>query len=79
MSDETGKITAYCEKHSPHVAVVVDDIDDDKSKVKCPQCGHDFGTWGDVKAQMLEAAKADLQEQLLAPFKNSKLWKVRKG
>ncbi|ALK09512.1 hypothetical protein [Blastochloris viridis] len=54
MSD--GKITATCTKCNVELSVA--NIDDDNSLVVCPQCGTEFGKWGEVKTK-LKAMLAD--------------------
>ncbi len=50
----------------------VDDEDDDSSIVYCPKCEKKFGTYGEVKAKALQAAKEKAVESLKGLFKNRK-------
>lgn len=52
------ELTATCKKCD--VKLEVGNIDDDASHVTCPECGHDFGKWGDVKVEMKELVKDKL-------------------
>ncbi|HEV7437051.1 MAG TPA: hypothetical protein VGO22_19635 [Pseudorhizobium sp.] len=78
MPDEEDRVnvTAQCMLHEPPVPVVVEDAENDGSKVTCPKCGKDYGSWGEVKAAMTEAATAQQQEKLTAPFQGLEGWKV---
>ena len=57
---------------------VVEDTNDEDSIVSCPKCKKEFGKWGTIKKAALDQTRQDLQERLLAPFKNSKHWKLTK-
>lgn len=76
MAPEENSVTAQCLAHDPPVPVVVGNIDDDNSRVTCPECHADFGSWGEVKTQMLESARKELQDELVKPFEGLKGWKV---
>lgn len=57
MSQPDMTASATCTAHDPAVPLHVQDENDDSSRVTCPECQTDFGTWGEIKAKMLEAAK----------------------
>lgn len=66
------QITVNLECPKCKVAPHVDDESDDGSMVYCPECGNKFGTFGDVKAKALDAAKSKAQDMLRAAFKGRK-------
>jgi hypothetical protein len=58
---ETDEQGALCLDHDPPVALMIGDTDNDNSRVRCPQCQRDFGTWGEFKAALSGAAAERLQ------------------
>lgn len=75
MSDEM-KITFQCKKCGGTTLELPDDYDDN-SVAKCKSCGTEFGTWGEIKAKGMEAAKAEISKKFKDAFKGLKGWKVR--
>jgi predicted nucleic acid-binding Zn ribbon protein len=53
-------------------AVVIPDDHTDDSIAICKECGLDIGRWGDIKAQGMEAAKADVLKRAKDIFKGFK-------
>ena len=45
-------------------AAVSVDINDHASPVICPECGADYGTWGEVKAEVMKLAAAEVKKDL---------------
>lgn len=79
MAEDRMNVTAQCLKHTPPVPVVVDDENDDASIVRCPECGQTYGTWGEVKKAMHEAAVKEVQGMLDDTVKGMKGWKFTKS
>jgi hypothetical protein len=79
MADDTGTVTATCTAHEPPIEVHVEDKEDDASRVFCPECNQEFGTWGDVKKKMVQAAKDQIYDELIKPLENNKFIKITKG
>ena len=79
MSEDQINVGAQCMKHTPSVPVVVDDENDDASIVRCPECGEQYGTWGEVKQAMQDAAADEVQNMLDETAKGMKGWTFTKG
>ncbi len=45
-------------------AVTVDDASNDASLVVCPNCGRQFGTWGEVKQAITDEAAERISKAL---------------
>lgn len=74
MSDDHIDVNLFCPECK--VAPKVEDKNDDASAVYCPQCDAQFGTYGEVKAKALNAAKGHAQDMLRNAFKGKKGWKL---
>ena len=75
MTSETESLTPTCNKHTPPVSLNVADPVTDESRVACPVCGDDFGSWAEVKQQMVELRKAQLEQQMRDGMRDAG-WKV---
>lgn len=62
------RVAATCTKCD--VPVVVEDENDDTARVSCPECGQDFGSWGDVKSTMTAKAEEALKDELRESVKD---------
>jgi len=71
MPTDKMKVTAQCENHETPVPVKVANINDDSSKVVCPECGQDFGAWGKVKKALKAKAGKKLQNMLRETMKGT--------
>lgn len=70
------KITINLECPDCHVPPRVDDETNDSSMVYCPKCDKKFGSYGEVKAKAVNAAKAKAQDMLRDAFKGRKGFKL---
>jgi len=49
----------------------------DDDIAKCKECGFEFGRYGDIKAEAMEAAKSEATDCIKDVFKGMKGWKVK--
>lgn len=75
MSKDHISVKLECPKC--HVAPHVDDENDDASAVYCPSCNALFGTYGDVKAKAMGAAKEEMQGVIRKAFEGRKGFKFK--
>lgn len=75
MSDQI-TIKFKCKKCGGTTLELPDDYDEN-SIAKCKSCSTEFGTWGDIKAKGMDAAKAEIRRQFKDAFKGLKGWKVK--
>lgn len=77
MSDKIN-ITFECKNcgASPATLELPDDYTDDDI-AKCKSCGFEFGRYGDIKAEAMRAAKAEVSGMVKNAFKGLKGWKIK--
>lgn len=75
MTDATETLTPTCTKHTPPVALHVADPITDESRVTCPECGDDFGSWAEVKQKMVELRKEQIEQQFRDGMRDAG-WKI---
>lgn len=76
MSQSEIKITFDCKNCGGTVLELPDDYDE-TSTAKCKSCGTEFGTWGEVKAKAMDAAKQEARRLVKDAFKGLKGWKLK--
>ncbi|MFT4076882.1 MAG: hypothetical protein QM647_15255 [Asticcacaulis sp.] len=74
MTDEI-KASFTCPNCGP-ISIRVEDETNDDSAVTCASCGVRFGTWGEVKAKVTDAAAAEVRARLRGAFSGLKGWKI---
>lgn len=53
----SAQITFACTKCGTPVAIDMNDSPNDDAPITCEGCGHTFGTYGEVKAAMVDAGR----------------------
>jgi hypothetical protein len=76
MGTDSLKVTFECKKCGGTVLELPDDYTDD-SVAKCKACGQKFGTYREIKAKAMEAAKSEVRTKFKEAFKGLKGWKVK--
>lgn len=64
------KVTFTCAKCGGH-RLAIEDEENDASRVTCEACGHDFCTYGELKAAASEKAKDAVENLLGDVFRNA--------
>ncbi len=59
-------MTVLCNRCDVSVSIV--DMTSDQSRVECPVCGADFGTWGKVRQEMLA--------RIAQPYRDRDSWRT---
>lgn len=77
MSDQIN-VTFECKNcgAKPATLELPDDYTDD-NVAKCKACGFEFGRFGDIKAEAMNAAKGDVSATIKDAFKGMKGWKIK--
>ena len=65
------------ELRSQAASVEIPDDPSDDDIAKCQACGFEFGRYGDIKAEAMNAAKADITGRFKDAFKGLKGWKIK--
>ena len=77
MSDQL-TVTFECKNCGANPATLeLPDNHTDNDIAKCKGCGFEFGTYGDIKAKAMDAAKAEVTGMLKDVFKGKKGWNVK--
>lgn len=75
MADQL-KVTLNC-PNCPSAILEVPDDDANHTIAKCPECGTEFGSWGDVKAKAHEAAAEYVRDMARDAIKDTPWIKLK--
>jgi len=75
MSDHSGSITFKCVKCEHPVVIDQSNPPEDMDVIKCLGCGHEFGTYAQVREAMIDAGKQEMDNIVGSIFGKKPKWK----